>query len=679
MTRALLVILCALSLVFLFSAARGDSMTMDEQAHIPAGYAYAKYLDYRLNPEHPPLLKFLAGFPLRFLNLNFPTDRKAWTEEVNGQWEVGKQFIFDSGNDADLIVGWARVGPILLTLLFILLLYHWAREIVGSRWALLPTLLFGLSPNILAHGHYVTTDIAAAFGIVLGTYYFLRIFSAPTGRNILLAGLAFGVAQIAKFSTVLLIPYFIFLVLAFIAARWLLRRTDPLAAPKTDPSGGRLWLALLLTFVIGYVAVVYPAYALLTKNYPMAKQTSDTTFILASFGGGPAVPGASCNVGQCLAQTNIWMTRHALTRPIAEYVLGVLMVLQRSAGGNTGYFLGQVSAAGSHLYFPIMYLLKEPLPSLLIVLTALLGTLWGIGRKLRNRLPATRYSLLATRSLVLFIYSRFTEFAMLVMIGLYWLWSITSPLNIGFRHILPTLPLIYILATVAWEKWAALRPVPTGDSVWRYYWNWLKSVGRSWSRHLLLLALIIWFLLETIFTAPYFLSYYNQLGGGVWGGYRIATDSSYDWGQDLKRLTAWVEERNQDPDPSKHVDGIAVDYFGGAIPGYYLKDKVQKVEGWWSARGNPAQTQINADTETQINADGIGDNPRTYPRESAIRWLAVSINSLEGAIQPGAPGFVRKPEDEYRWLTALRPPAPGLGNVPEPDYRIGTSIFVYKL
>ena len=40
--------------------------------------------------------------------------------------------------------------------------------------ALLPTFLFAFSPTVLAHGHYVTTDIGAAFGTIFAVYFFLK-------------------------------------------------------------------------------------------------------------------------------------------------------------------------------------------------------------------------------------------------------------------------------------------------------------------------------------------------------------------------------------------------------------------------------------------------------------------------------------------------------------------------
>lgn len=42
-------------------ATRLDSFDIDEAYHITAGVTYARLGDYRLNPEHPPLIKLWAG------------------------------------------------------------------------------------------------------------------------------------------------------------------------------------------------------------------------------------------------------------------------------------------------------------------------------------------------------------------------------------------------------------------------------------------------------------------------------------------------------------------------------------------------------------------------------------------------------------------------------------------
>ncbi len=87
-SRIILVSILALSLGLMVFSSLQESAIMDELAHIPAGYSYLNNLDYRLNPEHPPLVKMFAGLPLLFLDLNFPTDDPAWSEKVNGQWDM---------------------------------------------------------------------------------------------------------------------------------------------------------------------------------------------------------------------------------------------------------------------------------------------------------------------------------------------------------------------------------------------------------------------------------------------------------------------------------------------------------------------------------------------------------------------------------------------------------------
>ena len=57
-----------------------ESATFDEKAHIPSAYSYVRYGDMRLNPEHPPLLKDLAGLPLLFLNVKFSLDTPEWQQ-----------------------------------------------------------------------------------------------------------------------------------------------------------------------------------------------------------------------------------------------------------------------------------------------------------------------------------------------------------------------------------------------------------------------------------------------------------------------------------------------------------------------------------------------------------------------------------------------------------------------
>jgi hypothetical protein len=42
-------------------ATRLDGFTIDEAYHIAAGVSYVRYSDFRINPEHPPLVKLWVG------------------------------------------------------------------------------------------------------------------------------------------------------------------------------------------------------------------------------------------------------------------------------------------------------------------------------------------------------------------------------------------------------------------------------------------------------------------------------------------------------------------------------------------------------------------------------------------------------------------------------------------
>ena len=56
--------LLALFATLSYLAASTKSATYDETLHAPAAWTHLRYGDFRVNPEHPPLWKFLAALPL---------------------------------------------------------------------------------------------------------------------------------------------------------------------------------------------------------------------------------------------------------------------------------------------------------------------------------------------------------------------------------------------------------------------------------------------------------------------------------------------------------------------------------------------------------------------------------------------------------------------------------------
>ena len=511
----------------------GISLTMDELAHIPAGFSYLYAKDYRLNPEHPPLVKDLAALPLLFLNLNFPANHPSWQTGVNNQWWFGNQFIFKSGNNPDLIMFWARIPMILLTILFCWFVYFWAKKLFGPKLALIPLIFAVFSPTILAHGRLVTTDIAASFGFLFATYFWIKFLKSPTKKNIFIAGITLGISLLLKFSLALLVPILGIITITYALLkkenkiRWLVKYI--------------IWA--IVAGIIGVVLIIWPVYAFHIWNYPIQKQVSDTQSILAS------------HQNDFLKKICIWMAGNPLLRPLAHYMLGILMATQRVTSGNTVYFLGTVSGGGIKSYFPIVYLLKVPLGFHLLFLIALI---WILIKSLSQFNP--KNCIQRTKK---WTKNNFEIFSLIVIIAVYWITSISGDLNIGVRHILPTfapayLILAFIIKTVLERS---------------------KSNKEKLAFVSILSVMIVWYVGSSLAAFPHYLSYFNELAGGPTNGYKYVVDSNYDWGQDLKRLQQFVEENN--------IQKIYVDYFGGDDVEYRLgkawqkfDPKKEKPEGW---------------------------------------------------------------------------------------------------
>jgi len=519
-----------LFLMFLmaFLSILDDSLTFDETAHIAAGYSYLTQKDMRLNPEHPPLIKDLAALPLLFLNLNFPKDHPSWIQKDNPIWwqqfEFASQFLYHSGNNPDQILLWSRLPMILLLIFLGWFLFYWAKELFGNKAALITLFLFSFSPIFLAHGRLVTTDVGAALGVVLSTYFWLRFLKNPTKKNIILAGVIFGISMLLKFSLILLIPFFAIITLFY-------------AGLKMGKKYILKYLGLaLLVGIIGIIFIIWPVYQYHVWNYPPERQVRDAEFLLSN------------HPLQFLRKFIPWMAKTPILRAYAQYLLGLSLVYQRGIGGHTTYFLGEISAAGWPQYFPIVYLIKEPLAFHILTAISLIYLSFLIKEPLWKN---------TFRRIFDWIKNHFTEFSMITFILIYWASSITSNLNIGVRHLLPVFPFTFLLVSGLLNLW--LKNPPYGI------------------KYLIIGILIFWQIISVIKIYPYFLAYFNEIAGGPDNGYLYTVDSNLDWGQDLKRLKKWIEENK--------IEKIYLDYFGGGNPEYYLKEKYAP---WWGTR-NPKE------------------------------------------------------------------------------------------
>ncbi|NTW46245.1 MAG: hypothetical protein HGB18_04335 [Candidatus Moranbacteria bacterium] len=604
---AMLALLFAVSLAVSWQ----ESTIMDEKAHIPAGYSYVRFGDMRLNPEHPPLLKDLAGLALLPLQPAFPTDSPLWQEGTNEQWTIGDRLLAD--NDTETVTFVARIPIILLALLLGFVIFRWTKELAGSVAALFALLLYAADPNIIAHDHYVTTDLGIAAVIFFAFWSFMRFLKRPGFRSVVLFGVLLGIAQLTKFSAVLLFPYF-----------GLVATVYALTASKPDQVAGsvagyrfRSLLSVLLRYagaVLVCFALIYAVYVPHVMNMPGEKL--------------PAIARMMINqdiaIGRFAVNFVDITSKSAVLKPYSEYFLGVFMVFARVAGGNTFYFFGNVSNHANPWYFPAVFALKETIPLLFLIVSTSFYSLYRIIRYLFRR-PVRGWC----RTFAHSFQGHTTQYAMFGFIALYAFVSITGNLNIGFRHLFPILPLTYVL--IAKTVFDFIRH---------------EDFRGEKAAKAVLVVLSLWIAAIPVLTYPSYLSYFNEAAGGHGNGYRYVTDSNYDWGQDLKRLRSFVDGFDAcksgaalGDDCAAYsglmqypaIETIKVDYFGGDNPKHYLGDRF--------VGGN----------------DGQGWAPG---------WYAISVGFFQESIHKTvAPGT-----STYRWLVdgGYRPVA-----------RAGDSILIF--
>lgn len=543
----IIAILAFMTVVSLLNA-QNDALIYDEEAHIPAGYSYLTQQDIRLNPEHPPLLKDLAALPLLFLQPEFDVTQDFWTKDNAdaSQWNAGKYFLFGAGNNPDQIIFWSRLPIILLSLVFGLFIFKWTKEMAGTIAGLFALTLYAFDPNILGHNHFVTTDLGIAAFMTFSFYYFLKFIKEPTWKNVFIGGFFLALVQLTKFSSVLLFPVFGLVLIIYPLVK--LHRDNNKSKLATL---GEYLLKGFSAFAIS-LALVYIAYFISAYNMPQTKLPEIISHYFKPSDTRPAI----IYTREFLLSIN----NHPALMPMADYLFGVLRVFQRVGGGNVAYLMGEVNTQGFFAYFPIVFLIKEPLPILFFILFSL-----GIAftKIIRTTIaPSENFFAKIHKNITHYLRSSIVEFSMFIFIILYIATSISGKLNIGFRHLFPMLPFVYILVSVGIFRFVKHRHHQS------------KLI-----LNIILSGLIALLVAGTISAYPYYTSYFNSLVGGSKQGYEVATDSNTDWGQDLKRLKIFLADHPE-------ITKIKTDYFGMADLNYYLGDRYEK---WWGAK-RPIET-----------------------------------------------------------------------------------------
>ncbi|MDB6169801.1 MAG: hypothetical protein JWM88_2665 [Verrucomicrobia bacterium] len=503
-------LLLAVHWVLAVGSKQAESVTADELAHLTGGFTYWKFNDYRVQPENGNLPQRWAALPTWLGGATFPDLAGNGYWRTSDAWVLGHQFFYETGEDhfPRLMAGRAMIA--LFSVATGLLIFAWSRRLFGAVGGFVSLGFFVFCPNFLAHGALVTSDACMVFFFLAAVGAYWRHLHDPGKRWWWLSAAVFGLACVAKFSAVLLLPMMGLMAIV----RALADEPLQLAGRTWFRWPGKLGAIAVSTLGHGVVAVAV-IWAFFGFRY-------------SAFN--PALPGAD----HFIRPWSVTLGHIGLQEPLVRalmagqilpegFLYGYSFVVEMSQF-RSAFLDGDFSYVGWVRFFPLAFLYKTTLPVL-----AVCGAIAGVAIR-RGR-----------RSGWLGAFSRLYPFTpLLVLFAVYWLVSLIIKLNIGHRHILPTYPVIFILAGALGAWFTARRPLGI----------------------LVIAGLLVWQAAEAVRIYPHYLAYFNPLAGGPANGHRHLVDSSLDWGQDLPGLKAWLEE-------NVHGEPVFLSYAGNGEPEYY--------------------------------------------------------------------------------------------------------------
>ncbi|HVT73985.1 MAG TPA: glycosyltransferase family 39 protein [Lacunisphaera sp.] len=506
-------ILLALHFTLAVGSKRHESTTADELIHVTAGYSYWKNNDYRLHPENGNLTQRWIALPLWLAGATFPP------LEGNAYWRIsdfhvlGHEFFYETGEDHFPRLMRARGMVALLSVGLGLLIFLWSRRLFGDPGGLISLGFYAFAPAFLANGALATSDVGIAFFLLAAAGAWWRHLHRGDGGAWAASALLFGLAQVVKYSGVLLLPV--------MAATGLVRAVAPAPLTLAGRTFATRWaklaaigLSLLAHGAVG-VLVIWTCYGFRYSAFNPALPGA-LQFIRpwSDFTGTPGL------MNEAIQAARAW---HLLPE---AYLYGFAYTLE-TVRVRAAFLNGEYSNTGWPSYFLWTAILKSTVPFLL-------GCGLGAGLLLRRWLTGTAERMRQD------LYRTLPLAALFVV---YWISALTSHLNIGERHLLPAYAPLFIAL-------GGLGALAAG--------GWL----RRWAVGAGLALLLAWHVGSAARIAPHFLAYFNELAGGPGHGRFHLTDSSLDWGQDLPGLKDWL---------ASHAgsDPVYLSYFGAGEPGYY--------------------------------------------------------------------------------------------------------------
>lgn len=465
------------------------SATYDEPYHLACGIGYHQGL--QLNDEqHPPLARYLAAWRLYSQGVRLPDPYR---------WDIDEAAVISATGDPVGALRFARATMLVFLAIGIISVFGWANCLFGKTAGYVSALFYCLLPPILAHSALVTTDHPATAMLCFASWMLTRYAQDPSSlRKAGIAGMAVGLSIATKLSVLaFLAPSVGLFCVVLVAEAIRLRRWRARELQGFVRSYGKGWIiAMLALFVAiaggyGFQVVSMAESRVIMSNLHELK--------------GKPFEGAF------LALTN-------LSLPGGRFVWSVVHLVHHASRGHGSYLLGEFRSFGWWYFFPIVLLMKVPIPFLLM---SFFGFFLNISIFIRERsLPVIIPTCLVVGILTT---------------------CVLSTINLGVRHILPILPAMCVLGGAACSVILSYTR--------RTLWAGLIGV-----------TLFVWLLVNSVSAHPRYLSWFTEAAPS--DPSLVLIDSDLDWGQDLISLADHLREHG--------ISEVGLDYFGvDLLENYY--------------------------------------------------------------------------------------------------------------
>jgi hypothetical protein len=505
--------------VITIQVAARKGLSFDEGEEIAVGYNLWQRHDFRMEAANGDFIKRWATLPFLLERPRLPgTDEESWRK--GWAYEFGFKFCFTEGNDLDRLLRESRAMVMLLGVATGLLVFCISRRIFGELGGLISLGLFVFSPNMLAHGAIVSTEMSLCLTLLGATWFAWRLLHAVTWGN--LAGSIGFVALLvlAKPTALLIIP----IAGVFVAARLCTSRALEwkLGPAREIQSRGRragVFAALIAIHVLAAWTAIWAHYEF---RYVASSVPSDPAITMPQLPApDPIEPRAAALIG--------WSRRAHF---LPEAYLHWMEWLLRRNESRVAFLDGHWTIGGWWHFFPRAMWLKSRPAFLVLMALGLIGWIWfarrrasaGIGSSDSHRVPPL-----------------YEAIPWVTLVVVYFGVAMQQDLNIGHRHILPVYPALHVL---------------TGSIAvfWQRISRWFIAT---------LAALLVWLAVDSTAAFPHYLAYFNPLAGGAANGYKHLVDSSLDWGMNLPEFKDWLDRNNPDGQTP-----VFLAYFGTDSPAY---------------------------------------------------------------------------------------------------------------